>query len=384
METFRGIIHHTGLWPQEGVDLRDKRVAVIGTGASGVQIVQEAAAVAQQVTIFQRTPCTALPMVQRKLDADARRKLKEGQLEVFNCRRKTFGGHIGNFIDRLPSDFSPEERKEFYEQLYARGGFVPCCVDSGSLHGRRHERLGICVLEDTVRARINDPWLQEKLAPAVKPYPFFAKRPPLEQNYYDVVNQSNVSLIDVNENEITRITHEGIQTADGIEHQFDIIVLATGFDAITGSMIQIDIRGTEGATIFDKWTTFASTYLGLMTTNFPNLFFVYATHGPRRSATAHNRVQSDWVIHCIRYMRDHKLSRIHPKKEAEEEYTKLVNDIGDKGMWSKAKSWYTGANIPGKTVQHLSFSGGLNVYADMCRENEEKGFEGCEFSTRIA
>ncbi|KAF9502078.1 FAD dependent oxidoreductase family protein [Pleurotus eryngii] len=387
METFRGIIHHTGLWPQEGVDLRDKRVAVIGTGASGVQIVQEAAAVAQQVTIFQRTPCTALPMVQRKLDADARRKLKEGQLEVFNCRRKTFGGHIGSFTDRLPSDFSPEERKEFYEQLYARGGFVPLLCGFRDVYTDDDTNdWAYAFWRDTVRARINDPWLQEKLAPAVKPYPFFAKRPPLEQNYYDVVNQSNVSLIDVNENEITRITHEGIQTADGIEHQFDIIVLATGFDAITGSMIQIDIRGTEGATIFDKWTAFASTYLGLMTTNFPNLFFVYATHGPTAFGNGPTtaEVQSDWVIHCIRYMRDHKLSRIHPKKEAEEEYTKLVNDIGDKGMWSKAKSWYTGANIPGKTVQHLSFSGGLNVYADMYRENEEKGFEGCEFSTRIA
>ncbi|KDQ23752.1 hypothetical protein PLEOSDRAFT_1048676 [Pleurotus ostreatus PC15] len=387
LDTFRGIMHHTGTWPQDGVDLRDKRVAVIGTGSSGVQVVQEAAAVARQVTLFQRTPCIALPLVQRKLDADAARKLKDGQLKTFDFRKKTFAGHSYSFTDMRPSDFSSEERKEFYEQLYARGGFIPLLCGFREVYTDDDANDWVYAFwRDTVRARINDPRLQEKLAPAVKPYPFAAKRPLLEQNYYDVFNQSNVNLIDVNENGITRITPKGIQTVDGVEHQFDIIVLATGFDAMTGSMTQIDIRGTEGVTIFDNWTAFASTYLGMMTTNFPNMFFVYATHGPTAFSNGPTalEIQSDWVIHCIQYMRDHGLSRVHPKKEAEEEYTKLVNDIGNKGMWSKAKSWYTGANIPGKTIQHLNFTGGLNVYADMCRENEEKGFEGCEFSTLIA
>ncbi|KDQ23751.1 hypothetical protein PLEOSDRAFT_1059012, partial [Pleurotus ostreatus PC15] len=383
LETFCGIIHHTGLWPQQGVDLGDKRVAVIGTGASGVQVVQEAASLSRQVTVFQRTPCIALPMGQRGLDADATRKLKEGQLEAFDYRKKTFAGHTYSFTDRLPSDFSPDERKKFYEQLYSRGGFVPLLCGFREVFADDAANDWVYAFwRDTVRARINDPWLQEKLAPAVKPHPYAAKRPPLEQNYYDVFNQSNVSLIDVNENDITRITPKGVQTADGVEHEFDIIVLATGFDAITGSMTQINIRGTEGVTIFDKWTTFASTYLGLMTTNFPNMFFVYATHGPTALSNGPTalEIQSDWVIHCIQYMRDQGLSRIHPKKEAEERYTKLVNDLGDKGMWLKAKSWYTGANVPGKTIQHLNFSGGVGMYADMCRENEANGYEGFELS----
>ncbi|KAF4568450.1 hypothetical protein EYR36_010461 [Pleurotus pulmonarius] len=278
-----------------------------------VQVVQEAAAVARQVTLFQRTPCIALPLIQRKLDADAARKLKEGQLKVFDHRKKTFGGHSYSFTERGISDFSPEERKELYEQLFARGGFLPLLCGFREVYTDDDANDWVYAFwRNKVRARINNPWLQEKLAPTVKPYPYAARRPLLEQNYYDVFNQSN--------------------TADGVEH---------GFDAITGSMTQIDIHGAEGATSFDKWTAFASTYLGLMTTNFRNMFFVYATHGPTAFSNGPTalEIQSDWVIHCIQYMRDHGHSRVHPKEEAEARYTKLVNDVGNKGMWSKAKSW---------------------------------------------
>ncbi|KAG9217682.1 hypothetical protein CCMSSC00406_0003629 [Pleurotus cornucopiae] len=383
LDMFRGRLHHTGTWPQEGVDLRSKRVAVIGTGASGVQVVQEAAPVARQVTIFQRTPCTALPMGQRKLDAEDIKKIKEGQVKAFADRKKSYAGHSYDFTDRNMADCTPEEQNKLYEQLYARGGFYPLFAGFREIYTDAANDWVYAMWRDKVRARINDPWLQEKLAPTVKPYPFGTKRLPLEQNYYDLFNQPNVSLIDINENSLTQITPKGIQTADGVEHEFDIIVLATGFDAITGSMTQIDIRGTGGMTIFDKWTAFARTYLGLMTTNFPNMFFTYGTQGPTALSNGPTaaEMQGDWIVHCLQYMRAHGFSRIHAKKEAEEAYTKLVGDLGDQGLWMKVKSWYTGANIPGKTIQHLNFSGGVGMYAEMCRENEANGYEGFELTS---
>ncbi|KAL4249848.1 FAD-binding Monooxygenase in Secondary Metabolism [Pleurotus pulmonarius] len=177
-----------------------------------VQVVQEAAAVARQVTLFQRTPCIALPLIQRKLDADAARKLKEGQLKVFDHRKKTFGGHSYSFTERGISDFSPEERKELYEQLFARGGFLPLLCGFREVYTDDDANDWVYAFwRNKVRARINNPWLQEKLAPTVKPYPYAARRPLLEQNYYDVFNQSNVCLIDVNENGISRLPRKGFR-----------------------------------------------------------------------------------------------------------------------------------------------------------------------------
>ncbi|KDQ23492.1 hypothetical protein PLEOSDRAFT_1114456 [Pleurotus ostreatus PC15] len=381
--TFRGPCHHTALWPQEGIELRGKRVAVIGTGASGIQVIQEAAAVAQEVTVFQRTPSIALPMNQQLLNDEAKRKLKDGQAKAFDARRKSVSGLDMGPLGQKMADLDEGEKNELYEGLWAEGGFAPLVGGFAEVYQDDVANdWAYGFWRDKVRKRINDPWLQEKLAPTVKPYPLGAKRTPLEQNYYDLFNQPNVHLIDVNENDIDQITPKGIQTADGVAREFDVIVLATGFDAITGSMTQLDIRGTDGANIHDKWTSLASTYLGLMTADFPNMFFSYATHGPTALSNGPTslEIQSDWIVKCIRYTRGRGFSSVRASKEAEERWTKLVNDIGDQGLWKRAKSWYTGANIPGKRVQHLNFSGGVGLYAQICQENEEKGYEGFEFS----
>ncbi|KAF9502079.1 hypothetical protein BDN71DRAFT_1500229 [Pleurotus eryngii] len=291
--------------------------------------------------------------------------MKKGQLKAFADRKKSCAGHSYDFTDRNMTDCTPEEQNELYEQLYARGGFYLFAGFREIYTDDAANDWVYAMWRDKVRAHINNPWMQEKLAPTIKPYPFGTKRFPLEQNYYDLFSRQNVSLIDVNENSIAQITPKGIQTADGVEHEFDIIVLATGFDAITGNMTQIGIRGTEGATIFDKWTAFTRTYLGLMTTNFPNTFLTYGTQGPTALSNGpHGRC--DWIVHCPQFVRAHGFSRIHVKKEAEEAYTKLVGDLGDRGLWMKVKSWYTGANIPGKTIQHLDFSGGVAAAGAAC------------------
>ncbi|KAJ8522776.1 hypothetical protein ONZ45_g655 [Pleurotus djamor] len=373
LETFQGICHHTSLWPQEGVDLREKRVGIIGTGATAVQIIQEAALVAKETTVFQRTPCIALPMQQKALDKDAQRKLKANQAKAFQERKQTMGGHDMFFTKGPFAAFSIEEVNKVYERLWNLGGFHPLL--SGFEEVYTDDEVNTHVYgfwRDKVRERINDPVMKEKLAPEVKPHPFGTKRPPLEQTYYDVFNQANVKLIDVNENAISEVVPEGITTSDGVVHKFDIIVLATGFDALTGSMIQIDIKGTNGITLHDKWTTRASTYAGLMTRNFPNMFFVYAVHGPTafsNGPTALASLGRDRFAICF---------ILTEAEKAEEDWNQTVDEYGSQGLWMKAKSWYNGANIPGKVVQHLNFAGGLAIYLQICKEIEDKGYQDFE------
>ncbi|KAJ8455818.1 hypothetical protein ONZ45_g18855 [Pleurotus djamor] len=384
LETFQGICHHTSLWPQEGVDLKGKRVGIIGTGATAVQIIQEAALVAKETTVFQRTPNISLPMRQKALDKAAKAKLKANQPKAFRERKETMNGHDMFFTPGSLDALSAEEVKQVYERLWVRGGFHPLMAGFEEVY--TNDEFNTYVYEfwrDKVRERIHDPVLKEKLAPQVKPYPFGTKRPPLELTYYDVFNQANVKLIDVNENAISEVVPEGIKTSDGHIHEFDILVLATGFDAVTGSMIQIDIKGTNGTTLHDKWTTRASTYMGLMTRNFPNMFFVYALHGPTAFSNGPTalEVQSDWIYRCLKSMKSKGLTRIEPAEKAEEEWNQTVDEYGDKGLWMKAKSWYNGANIPGKAVQHLNFPGGLAVYLQICKGIEEKGYQGFEFAS---
>ncbi|KAJ8455819.1 hypothetical protein ONZ45_g18854 [Pleurotus djamor] len=384
LETFRGICHHTSRWPQEGVGLRGKRVGIIGTGATAVQVIQEAALVAKETAVFQRTPCIALPMRQRALDKGAQGKLKAHQPKVFRERKQTMGGHDMFFTKGPFASFSIEEVNMVYERLWDLGGFHPLL--SGFEEVYTDDEVNTHVYgfwRDKVRERINDPVMKEKLAPEVKPHPFGTKRPPLEQTYYDVFNQANVKLIDVNENAISEVVPEGIKTSDGVVHKFDILVLATGFDALTGSMTQIDIMGTNSITLHDKWTTRASTYIGLMTRHFPNMFFVYAVHGPTAFSNGPTalEVQSDWIYRCLSHMVSKGLTRIEPAEKGEEEWNQAVDEYGNKGLWMKAKSWYNGANIPGKVVQHLNFAGGLAIYLQICKEIEDKGYQDFEFGS---
>ncbi|KAF4590967.1 hypothetical protein EYR40_009564 [Pleurotus pulmonarius] len=379
LKSFQGICHHTSLWPQEGVDLRDKRIGVVGTGASGVQVFEEAAKVAQHVTIFQRTPNYALPMNQEIFDGEAQRKFKEKQAEAFMIRRTHPSGHDIPYVGEKMSEMTPRERQEWYEGLWTKGGFH--VSKGGFSEVGFNEEANDWVYgfwRDKVRQRIHDPRLKEKLAPQIKPHPFNTKRLPLEQTYYDAFNQPNTSLIDVNETPISEVTSQGIKTSDGKEHKFDIIVLATGFDSVTGSLTQIDIKSTEGVPLREKWSSGLKTHLGMMTAGFPNMFFVYGAHGVTAFGNGPTCLeqQSDWIVQCLKDLRDLGATRIDPTNEAEGAWTHRVNDLCAKGLWMKAKSWWTGANIPGKKVECLSFPGGLPLYTQLCQESAANGYKG--------
>ena len=377
LEQFAGEWHHTGLWPQEGVDLAGKRVGVIGTGASGVQVVQEASREAAHLTVFQRTPVIALAMQQRKFDEESQRQMKVGYPEIFRKRRETFGGFEFGPIEKSALEISSEERHAIYEELWAKGGFhFWFGTFSDVLTNEDANRTAYDFWRDKTRARINDPALAEKLAPTDPPHPFGVKRASLEQWYYDAFNQDNVSLVDLHETPIEKITAKGVQTSDE-EHELDVLVMATGFDAVTGGLTQIDIHGTQGATLKQAWANGARTHLGLASTGFPNMLFLYGPQSPAGFCNGPTcaELQGDWVIACLEYMRAHGLTRIEATASAEDAWGKHVSELAEMTLFPRANSWYMGANIPGKPRQLLNYPG-LPSYLERCNESATKAYEG--------
>ncbi|MDX1648286.1 MAG: NAD(P)/FAD-dependent oxidoreductase [Myxococcota bacterium] len=254
LEDFAGPCHHTAHWPQQGLDLTGRRVGVIGTGASGVQVVQEAARVASHLTVFQRTPMIALPMQQRRLDPATQRRMKEHYPEIFRQRDASGGGLYDVVADeRSALEVSPEERQAVFERAWQKGGFhFWAGTFSDIMTDPEANRLAYAFWRDKTRARLKRPGLAEKLAPMEPPHPFGTKRPSLEQGYYEVFDQENVTLVDVREEPIEAITATGVRTARG-HHEVDVLVLATGFDASTGGLTQLEIRGTDGRTLAETW-----------------------------------------------------------------------------------------------------------------------------------
>jgi len=377
LESFAGESWHTGLWPQEGASFAGKRVGVVGTGASGVQVVQEASKDAAHLTVFQRTPILALPMQQRKLDVETQQRMKSDYPEIFRMRRETFGGFDILRDERSALEVPPEERRALYEKLWQKGGFhywIGGFADI--LTNEEANRTMYDFWRDKTRARIKDTALADKLAPMEPPHPFGVKRPSLEQWYYEVFNQENVSLIDVRETPIEEVVPEGVRTKGGLV-ELDMLVLATGFDAVTGGLTQIDIRGTGGVTLKEKWTEGAHTYLGFATSGFPNMLFLYGPQSPSGFCNGPTcaEVQGEWVVDCFRYMREKGRRRIEATAQAEERWTQLLNSIADMTLFPRADSWYMGANIPGKPRQLLNFPG-VPIYMDQCNTAAARGYEG--------
>ena len=378
-DTFAGICHHTALWPQEGVDLSGKRVAVIGTGASGVQVIQEAARDAADLTVFQRTPNLAMPMGQRTLTPEDQAELKAGLPARFDSRADTFAGFDFDFIPTNAVDVSDEERTAGYERLWRAGGFrFWLAVYQDTLFDQRSNDYAYAFWRDKVRARIKDPALAEKLAPTTPIHPFGVKRPSLEQNYYDVYNQDNVHLVDVNETAIEAITERGIRTADGVEREFDIIVLATGFDSVSGGLTRLDIRGTDGELLRDKWASGVRTHLGMATAGFPNMLFLYGPQSPSGFCNGPTcaEIQGEMVVETVDHLLRHGRPRFEATPEAEAEWTDHVAALVAPTLFGKAKSWYMGANIPGKPIQSLNYPGGLPLYRAKYAESKEHDYAG--------
>ncbi|KAG5351795.1 Cyclopentanone 1,2-monooxygenase [Termitomyces sp. T112] len=381
LNTFQGAMHHTSLWPQAGLDIAGKRIGVIGTGASGVQVIQAAGPVASHLTIFQRTPNLAVPMMnERPLSAATLTKMKEEMYPiVFKRRQQTFGGFQFDRIPRGVFDMSPEERYLLFDDLWFKGGL---CFIHGScndiLTDEKANAEVYAFWRKRVLKRVRDPGMRHKLAPEKQLHPFGAKRISLETSYYEVFNQPNVTLVDLNENPIVEVTPRGLKTQDGIVHELDVLALATGFDAMTGGITRIDIKNTDGITIGDMWKRELSTYLGLTVTGYPNMFTPFGPQGPAAFCNGPTcaEIQGDWIVNCLTYLRRHDYTRIEATQEASAAWVQRVAAIFSKGLLGRAKSFYTGANVPGKRVEPLNFTGGLPLYNTLIQESARGGYTG--------
>lgn len=383
LSSFRGVWHHTAWWPQEGLDLSGCRVAVIGTGASGIQVIQEAARDAADVTVFQRTPNLALPMQQRSLDTEEQAAVRADLPQRFATRYETFAGFDYDFHPRNAVDVTDEERRELYEELWRVGGFrFWLGIFQDTLFDDRANDYAYAFWRDKVRERIHDPELAEKLAPTTPPHPFGTKRPSLEQNYYDVYNQDNVHLVDLSETGIEAVTESGIRTTDGVEREFDVIVLATGFDAVSGGLTQIDLRGTDGTLLRDHWADGARAHLGMATAGFPNMLFLYGPQSPSGFCNGPTcaEIQGEMVVETLDHLLRSGHQRIEATPEADEEWSAHVASLVEPTLFTRAKSWYMGANVPGKPIQSLNYPGGLPLYQQRFAEARDSGYAGFTIS----
>lgn len=380
LDSFAGPCHHTGHWPQAGLDLTDQRVGVIGTGASGVQVIQEAAKVARHLTVFQRTPMLALAMQQQAYVGDDEPMPKSAYPENFRRRVQARGG-IADIVQdpRAAVDVSEEEREAVFETAWAKGGFH---FWSGSfsdiLTNIESNRLAYDFWRAKVRPRIANPRLADLLAPEEPPHPFGTKRPSLEQWYYDVFDQDNVSLVDLRSDPIEAICPTGVTTGHGT-HQLDILVLATGFDSATGGLTQIDLRGTTGQSLEQVWRRGVRTHLGLAVPNFPNLLILYGPQSPTAfwNGPTSAEVQGEWVVKCLRHLRENGHGVIEATEAAAERWAARIQAIAHGSLLPLADSWYMGANIPGKT-RELLFHPGATDYMALCNESADAGYEGFE------
>jgi cyclohexanone monooxygenase len=382
LERFEGPCFHTAHWPQEGLDMTGKRVGVIGTGASGVQVIQEAGKVADRLTVFQRTPNMALPMRQAVLDESMQREMKVNYPEWFRRRAESNGGLYDIVADeRSALEVSADDRVARFESAWEKGGFhfwAGTFVDI--IINKESNNLAYEFWRDKVRARINDPLIAEKLAPTRPPHPFGAKRPSLEQWYYEVFNQDNVTLVDVRSDPIEEIAANGVRTSREF-HELDILVLATGFDAGTGGLTQFDIRGRSGRTLDEVWRDGVETHLGLGIPDFPNLLMLYGPQSPTAFCNGPTcaELQGDWVVACLTYMRDSGFTTIEADAGAARSWTQHMADLAAATLLPLADSWYMGANVPGKPRQLLHHPG-LQLYLAFCNESAQNGYAGFELS----
>jgi len=379
VESFLGEAYHTGRWPHHPVDFAGKRVGVIGTGATGVQVIQEVAKTAGHLTVFQRSPNYCAPLLNRPIDAETQREIKATYPEIFERCLESHGCFLHKADPRKAMEVTAEEREAFYEKLYGEPGF-------GIWMGNFRDILVDQDANDTIsdfvrrkiRERVKDPEVAERLTP--RDHGFGTRRVPLETRYYEVYNQDNVRLVDLRETPIARITPKGVETT-AEEHALDVIIYATGFDAITGSFDRIDIRGQGGQRLRDKWADGPKTYLGIQAAGFPNLLTLV---GPHNAATFCNiprciEQNVEWVTALLAHMRERGYRRVVPTEEAEAAWTAHVLELAERMLFTRVDSWFMGINknIPGKNKRtFLLYSGGAPAYRARCDEVAARGYEG--------
>ena len=374
-ELFAGEIYLSGRWPHRPVDFTGKRVGVIGTGSTGIQIVPVVAEQADRLVVFQRTPSFTLPMRNKKLDADYVAQIKAHYPKLRAVARNTFNGGVRPVSTRPVFSVPAAECERLMEEAWQHSGIAFLGLFSDLLFDQEANDVVADFVRRKIRQAVDDPATAEVLTP--HGYPIFARRPCLDTNYYETYNRANVTLVDCLAEPIVAITAQGIRTG-AREFELDIIIAATGYDGLTGAMLAVDVKGRGGRSLREKWANGAHSHLGLMLEGFPNLFMIAGANGP--SALANfillNEQNADWICDCIAYLRANGHRTIEATAEAEDAYMALVTEIANRSLMPKANSWYVGANIPGKPRFFPIFAGGLLKYREMCAEAAAAGYRG--------
>ncbi len=383
LDRFKGKWYHTSRFPHSGVDFTGKRVAVVGTGATAVQAIPEIAQQAKQLTVFQRTANYCVPARNGKVDPEVAKARKADYDGVVKRTRELFFGQEHYFIPKSVLETTPEEREREFDKRWDAGGFAFWLANYQDMFFSQEANDVIAdYLKRKIRTTVKDPAVAEKLIP--KGYPYGTKRQPLDTNYFETFNKDNVLLVDAKtDGAIEEITENGIR-AGGKEYPFDIIVFATGFDAMTGPLKALNLKGRGGRTLDEEWRDGPHTYLGISVVGFPNLFTITGPQSPSVLTNMPVAIEQhvEWVTECIDSMRKTGRTVIEAKPEAQDQWVAHVNEVVSATLMTKANSWYMSANIAGKPRAFLPYLGpeGVGGYRRQCDEIAAKGYEGFELA----
>ncbi|ETA95307.1 flavin-containing monooxygenase [Mycobacterium avium] len=375
LDTFAGQVYHTAAWPHEPVDFTGKRGAVIGTGSSGIQSIPIIAEAASQLYVFQRTPNYSVPAGNRPLSDSDRAEVKAHYAERRRMSWRSGGGSPHVAHPKLTMEAAPEERREAFEKRWELGGVLFSKTFADQMIDPVANEEARKFYEEKVRSVIDDPALADLLIP--NDHPIGTKRICTDSNYFQTFNRPNVKLISVRKTPIVSIDATGINTTDA-HYDLDAIVMATGFDAMTGALAKIDIVGRDGRRLSDDWSGGPRTYLGLGVDGFPNLFLVSGPGAPAVLANMvlHAEANVNWIADCIAYLDAHDYTAVEATTDAVDDWDAECARRADATLFTKADSWYLGANVPGKPRVFMLFVGGFGVYLDICAEVANAGYKG--------
>ena len=380
LESFEGRWYHTGNWPHEGVDFTGKRVGQIGTGSTGIQAVPVIAEEAAHLTVFQRTANYSIPARNRPVTAEDIRLTRENYADIWRRARAGTNGHPFVVSDRSVLSVSDEEREATFEKAWERGSLRFRAYFSDILTNEKANEKASDFIRAKIKGIVQDPEVAERLTP--RDHGFATKRPPIDTHYFETYNRDDVLLVDLKAEPIVAITPKGIKTTAG-EYELDIIVFATGFDALTGPLLQLNIAGSGGQALKEAWAGGPRTYLGLQTPGFPNLFTITGPGSPSVLCNMPIAIEQhvDWITNCIRDMRATGRARIEAEPEAAERWVEHVNEAANATLLPMASSsWYLGANVPGKPRVFMPYAGGFARYTGICNEVAAAGYRGFALS----
>ncbi|MBH2042352.1 MAG: NAD(P)/FAD-dependent oxidoreductase [Comamonadaceae bacterium] len=373
IETFQGAQYHTGAWP-EGVDFKGKRVGVIGTGSTGIQVITALAPQVGHLTVFQRSPQYSVPVGNGPVSPDYVKSVKQNYDQIWKDVRSSVVA-FGFKESAVPAlSVSEEERRAVYQKAWETGGgfrfmfetFCDIATDEAA------NETAAAFIRGKIAEMVKDSETARKLTPT----DLYAKRPLCDSGYYATFNRDNVSLVDVKANPIAQVTPKGIKTADGVEHELDVLIFATGFDAVDGNYTRIDLRGRNGLTIQEKWKSGPTSYLGVANADYPNLFMILGPNGPFTNLPPSIETQVEWISDLIKHMNDTGHEVVEATHEGEDGWTATCKEIAGYTLFPKADSWIFGANIPGKTKTVMFYLAGLGAYSQKLNEVAGSGYPG--------